>query len=84
MTFTAVGAACSTVMVYSSAFSGLSFMLGQEGSPHFTVMTVPSATGISAVRLYSVPSTLVRTWKFLLLAVGVTTTLLTSAASFSV
>ena len=41
-------------------------------------------TGILAVRLYSVPSTLVRTWKFLLLAVGVTTTLLTSAASFSV
>ena len=59
-------------------------MLGQEGSPHLTVMTVPSATGILAVRLYSVPSTLVRTWKFLLLAVGVTTTLLTSAASFSV
>ena len=59
-------------------------MLGQEGSPHFTVITVPFATGTCAVRLYSVPSTLVRTWKFLLLAVGVTVTLLTSEDSFSV
>ena len=51
------GTSCATVKVYTCASPVLLFMLGHAGSPHLTVITVPTATGTLAVRLYSVSPT---------------------------
>ena len=47
------------------------FILGHSGSPHFTVITVPSSIGTVCILLYTILFTLVLTWKFLFEAVGV-------------